>query len=641
MGAKDGRIRVLHVDDEPSLSELVATFLEREDDRFTVETATRVSDGLEILADHDVDCIVSDYDMPGQNGIEFLEIVRRDHPDLPFILYTGKGSEEVASDAISAGVTDYLQKETGSDQYTILANRIGNAVERYRIEREAEQTRTQLRAISENSADAILIIDADSRIRFANPAVEDHFGYEPFEIKGETLTTILPERYREDHLAAMEDYIETGERSVNWSNIEFAGLHRDGTEVPLSVSFAEFKQNGERRFIGILRDISERTRMEAELREREERFRQMAENIQEVVWMSDPAKEELLYVNEAYEEIWGQPTERLYESPNAFLDAVHPEDRDRVASAVDAQGSGGYDEEYRIVRPDGELRWVRDRAVPIENDEGEVYRIVGIASDITAQKRQTKRLQTLVSNLPGVVYRCENDPGWPMAFVKGECKELTGYRPERIENGDVSWGEDIIHPADQDRMWETVQDALDNDRSFEVTYRIRTKDGSTKWMWERGRLVTSDVLDEERLEGFITDITDRKQYEERLQRRNEQYQTVLDNTQEAIFLLDVEDDETFRIAQVNQAEEELLGRSAQEIEGKTLHELYDTETADTAVDAYRRCVEREEPIVDVQEYHLDGETRVFETTLAPVVTDGEIRQVVGVSREITEQGRNN
>ncbi|QAU14158.1 PAS domain S-box protein [Halorubrum sp. BOL3-1] len=130
-------VRILHVDDEPDFIELVTTFLERKNEQFQVGTATSASDGLDQLAADEYDCIVSDYDMPGQDGIEFLEAVREDYPDLPFILYTGKGSEEVASDAITAGATDYLQKGSGTEQYELLANRITNAINQYRSSRRA------------------------------------------------------------------------------------------------------------------------------------------------------------------------------------------------------------------------------------------------------------------------------------------------------------------------------------------------------------------------------------------------------------------------------------------------------------------------------------------------------------------------
>jgi PAS domain S-box-containing protein len=135
-------ISILHVDDEPDLTELTATFLERERETFDVSTAASAAEGLDRLAEEDIDCIVSDYDMPGMNGLEFLEAVREDRPDLPFVLFTGKGSEEIASEAISVGVTEYLNKGMGTDQYTVLANRIANAVSHYRAERHStEQAR--------------------------------------------------------------------------------------------------------------------------------------------------------------------------------------------------------------------------------------------------------------------------------------------------------------------------------------------------------------------------------------------------------------------------------------------------------------------------------------------------------------------
>jgi GAF domain-containing protein len=129
MGPGTDPIRVLHVDDDPTFLDVAATLLEREDDRIEVVTATSAKEGLERLDDAEIDCVVSDYDMPGLNGIDFLERVRASGDDRPFVLFTGKGSEEVASEAISAGVTDYLQKAPGSEQYEILLNRIVNAVE--------------------------------------------------------------------------------------------------------------------------------------------------------------------------------------------------------------------------------------------------------------------------------------------------------------------------------------------------------------------------------------------------------------------------------------------------------------------------------------------------------------------------------
>ena len=181
-GTGNGSIRVLHVDDDPDFATLAATFVEQQDDRFDVESVPGASEALDRLAAAEFDCVVSDYDMPGRNGIEFLEALRDANPEVPFILFTGKGSEEVASVAISAGVTDYLQKETGTEQYAVLANRIRNAVERSRVERER---RRQLDAI-ETAQEGISILDEDGEYIYVNRAYADLYSYDPLTSSANT-----------------------------------------------------------------------------------------------------------------------------------------------------------------------------------------------------------------------------------------------------------------------------------------------------------------------------------------------------------------------------------------------------------------------------------------------------------------------
>ncbi|SEH16900.1 GAF domain-containing protein [Natronorubrum sediminis] len=127
-------ITVLVVDNEPGFAELAGEMLERERDAIVTKTATGACEALECLEKQPIDCIVSDYEMPTLTGLELLDRVRESDPELPFILFTGRGSEAVASEAIAAGVTQYLQKDSGSDQYAVLANQITNAVSQYRTE---------------------------------------------------------------------------------------------------------------------------------------------------------------------------------------------------------------------------------------------------------------------------------------------------------------------------------------------------------------------------------------------------------------------------------------------------------------------------------------------------------------------------
>jgi PAS domain S-box-containing protein len=261
-------IHILHVDDEPDFAELAAAFIQRTDDRFDVITATSVEEGIERLSNNPIDCVVSDYDMPRKNGIDFLQEARQQREHIPFILFTGKGSEEVASKAISTGVSDYLQKETGTEQYTILANRIKNLVEQHR----AEQTRVWLDAIITNSNDGIIMMDTDSMIRLVNPAVEELFGYSSEDLIGQSLAHIMPPRYRDNHFQAVARYLNTGKQNLDWNAIELPFLDSSGNEVLTSVSFSEITEYGDRRLFGIIRDISNRVQIEDELRESKEKL---------------------------------------------------------------------------------------------------------------------------------------------------------------------------------------------------------------------------------------------------------------------------------------------------------------------------------------------------------------------------------
>lgn len=179
---QNDHFRVLHVDDDSDFVELAAEFIQREDDRLVVDVALTARDALKRLSEDDIDCVISDCEMPDVDGIDFLEAVRDAHPELPFILFTGKGSEEVASEAISAGATEYMQKEGGTDQYAVLANRVTVACEGYLSQLQLHQMTELYETMLQTMTEVVLVTDPSGGFTYICPNVEHIFGYTVDEV---------------------------------------------------------------------------------------------------------------------------------------------------------------------------------------------------------------------------------------------------------------------------------------------------------------------------------------------------------------------------------------------------------------------------------------------------------------------------
>ena len=375
---------MLVVDDDPDFADLTATFLTRHEPSLQVTTEHRVRAALDRLATDRFDCVVSDYDMPEANGLEFLDAVNRLDPDLPFILFTGKGSEEIASRAISAGVTDYLQKKGGTEQYERLANRVVHAVHDRRAKRVAEETEAHLQTVLESATDAILTVDESSTIRFTNEAVESVFGYAPDEVVGEPVTMLIPERFREEHTRAFRRYVETGERTVDWTSLDFVGLHRDGSELSLSVSFGEFVRDDQHYFTGIVRDVSAQQARERELATKDRALDRAATG----VVLTDPSRPDnpIVYANRRFETLTGYTLDEVIGRNCRFLqgEETDPEPVAALRAAIDAERPVTV--ELVNYRRDGTPFWNRVHVTPLRDDDGTVTHFLGHQQDVTEYK---------------------------------------------------------------------------------------------------------------------------------------------------------------------------------------------------------------------------------------------------------------
>lgn len=269
-----------------------------------------------------------------------------------------------------------------------LAHDISERKRREAILKEREQ---QLDLFVQHSPAAIAMLDNQMRYLAVSRRWMEDYRLGTESIVGRNHYDVfpnMPDRWREIHQQCLAGAVETcdgepfsrADGKIGWIRWEIRPWLQANETIGGIIIFSE--------------DITERREALNRLRESEERFRELAENIHEVFWMTDPTKKQVLYISPAYESIWGRTCQSLYESPRTWLDAIHPDDRECVCqAAIDKQAAGTYDETYRVRRPDGLIRWIHDQAFPVRDDDGNVVRIVGTAEDITQRRVLAEQFQ--------------------------------------------------------------------------------------------------------------------------------------------------------------------------------------------------------------------------------------------------------
>jgi len=371
---------------------------------------------------------------------------------------------------------------------------------------------------------------------------------------------------------------------------------------------------------------------EAARREHEERFRDFAENIQEVFWIDTPNLGKTLYASLAYEEIWGRSCQSLYENPRSFIDAIHPHDRDRITTRIESRGWEGFCEEYRIIRPDGEIRWIRDRAWPIRDESGKTIRVVGIAQDISSHKAaeaSLRKYEQMVSTTPDLMAFV--DTNYRYQAVNKSYAEFFGKPQEFIAGRLVA---DILGSAKFDEIKPSLDECLSG-KLINYQHWIDTpKKGKRYFDVHYHPAVNSDgsvfgvVAD-------VRDITDLKLVEQNL-RENEIFLTaIVENIPDMIF---VKDAKNLQFLRFNEAGEKLIGYPREALIGKTDYDFFPKSEADFYTTKDREVLSGK-TLLDIPEEVIQSKsqgTRYLHTKKIPILDDhGTPQYLLGISEDIT------
>lgn len=386
---------------------------------------------------------------------------------------------------------------------------------------QSSQPQALFEKLFEFSPDAIVVTNQDGRITNANAQLERAFGYTREELLDQPVEILIPERFHGVHPKHRSDYSHEPRVRHMGTGLELYGRRKDGSEFPVDIKLSPVETPEGRITLSVIRDISERKRTEGVLRKDEELLRQLTDNIREVFFLMDLRKQQMLYVSPAYEDMWGRSCQSLYESPMSWFEAIHPDDQRRIAPAIEKfLAEGVFEEEYRITRPDGAVRWIFDRAFPIKDSSGAIQSTVGIAEDITRHKnaedalrRNEHQLRSIVDNITDYAIFLLDNQGYISTWNPG-AERIKGYKAEEIIGRHFSC---LFAPEDIERgkPQEGLRVAASLGRYEEERWRVR-KDGSR--FWANG-IITAIRDQDSQLLGFLAitrDFTDRKKSEEAL-----------------------------------------------------------------------------------------------------------------------------
>ncbi len=367
----------------------------------------------------------------------------------------------------------------------------------------------------------------------------------------------------------------------------------------------------------------------ATLAETLERFEQLVNNITQVFWLTDVPKNQMVFISPGYERVWGRQCEELYRDARSWASAIHPDDREQVIRrALTEQASGGYDVEYRILRPDGAVRWIRDRAFPVRNPQGEVYRIAGIAEDITERRKTREVLQTqaaILDNMAeGVVV---TDEQGLIVQMNPAAERIWGY-----ERGDLIGQPASVFDAQPEpeatALLHEVLATLEATGSWRGIFHNRRKDGAM--------ILCDAVITRLETQGRVLmiaveqDVTERRRAEDSLRQSEATLRAFLHTIPEAAMLLDRNG--VFLVA--NQALARGLGVAENELLGKPVFSFLPPPTAARRKAMFDQVIATGKAL-QFDDVHGD---RVLLTWVSPVLdTTGAVSQVSVLAFDVTKR----
>jgi len=408
-----------------------------------------------------------------------------------------------------------LQRE-GEDKPHAVVTTFTDITDRKAAQDALMQSELRYRSLFEQSNDGVFILSLSGDHQYVNQHAAEMFGYSVEELRRLSFRDIVVG----DQVHSAKDVLQRLLAGEDIAPYERSVRRKDGSVFPVEINAELVRDaNGKPLHIqSLMRNITDRKQTEIALRESEERFRQMEENIEQVLFIRAGDDKSIGYISPTYEQMFGKSCESLYADANSFLEAVHPDDIDFVreqALKPRYQKDGFSDFEYRIIRPDGETRWIWARTFPIRDEAGRLVKRVGIVEDITELRLAQAEMEHLTRRLQ-LAMEAGGIGIWDYDLISNKLvvdrKSLTNYGLDPVtfkgdeEDMATIWSQNI-HPDDEERLSQEMTAAIVGNSVFDVEFRVMLPDGGLRYVKSNAVVLHDPVGKPLRMVGATLDVT--------------------------------------------------------------------------------------------------------------------------------------
>ncbi len=507
-----------------------------------------------------------------------------------------------------------------------------------------EQRLSQLAAHSRTYA---WEVNMEGLYTYVSDVVEKVMGYTPAEIIGKRhFYDYHPKEgfneFKKMALAVMQSKAEIRENATQF-------VHKEGHLVWLStIGIPLFNPDGTLRgYRGSDTDVTERKKTEEALRQSEKIFRQIADNINEVFWLRDATNEKLLYINPAYEKVFGRSRESVYQDTSSFLSAVYSEDLEMVLENYKAYfKTHVFNVECRILHPSGEIRWLKVQAMPVKDESGQITGHAGIAVDFTEKKkaedalRQSEMIFRQISNNVNEVLWLRDASNEHLLYINPAYEKVFGRTCESLYKDPASFLS-AVHPDDMEMVLRYYKEYYET-HVFNLEFRILRPTGEIRWLKSQVMAVKDESGQITGHAGLAVDFTEMKTQEEALKKNatdieasNTLLNTILNSLPDLIWLKDKEG----KYQRCNTRFESFVGKPASQIVGHTDFDFFIPELADFFRENDKAALKNKKPLMNEEWITFaDGHSEMLETIKTPMLdSSGNPVGVLGVGHDITKR----